>query len=111
MIINQTRGFTIANSFLRCRSAWSKARGLMFRQPQALLMEFSKPQKVSLHMAFVFFSIDVAFLDSKWRVVELKREFRPFGFYRPKARASFILEVPAGWLKTTQKGDLIRAQA
>jgi len=79
----------------------------MFRKPQSLVMKFKKPVRVSLHMIFVFFSIDLAFLNRDYKVIELKRNFRPFSFYMPKTKASLLIETPAGNLKTTQIGDIL----
>lgn len=76
---------------------WSKARGLMFRsRPQTLAMFFERPVRVSLHMWFVFFSIDVLFLDKHNRIVERVLGFRPFTCYTSQHRASVVVEMPAG---------------
>ena len=38
-------------------------------------------------MFFVFFPIDVLFLDKNKKVVELKENFKPFSIYFPKNKA------------------------
>ena len=111
MIANQTRKTVIAESFTECRSLLSKARGLMFRKkPCPLLFSFSKSQKIPLHMLFVFFPIDVLWIDAGWKVVDIKEGFRPFSFYSPSREARYVLELECGAVRRsrTQVGDLLR---
>ena len=72
------------------------ARGLMFTRPRdrALVFTFSAPAKVALHMWFVFYRIDVLYLDGAGRVLEIIRDFKPFSYYRPKSAASYVVELP-----------------
>ena len=60
-------------------------------------------------MLFVFYSIDVLFLDKDKGVVELKEDFRPFRFYTPKNKAKYVIELPDGIIKKTgtKLGDKI----
>ena len=76
-----------------CKSAWSKARGLMFSRKKNLVFVFNKEKRISLHMLFVFFSIDVLFLDKNKRIVEIKKNFRPFSFYTSKEKAKYVIEL------------------
>ena len=95
MIRDKTTGKVISERHSVCRSLWSKARGLMFRfRPVCLVFEFSKLQRNSLHMWFVFFPIDVLFLDGDRKVVEIKERFMPFAFYTPKKKSMFVIELP-----------------
>ena len=82
-----------------CKTFWSKLRGLMFSRPKVLIFHFEKPVRVSLHMFFVFFPINVIFLDSKKKVIEIKENFRPFTFYASKHKAVFVIEAPTGFVK------------
>ncbi len=84
----------ISRNAILCRSALSKARGLMFSKKKDLIFEFRKPSFVPLHMFFVFFPIDVLFLDDDKHIIELKKNFRPFGYYRPKKLARYVIELP-----------------
>jgi uncharacterized protein len=94
------RTITIKEPITICKTPWSKARGMMFRtKPKLLLFVFQQEQIVPLHMFFVFFPIDVIFLDKKNRVVEIKERFRPFTFYTPRKKAWSILEANAGFAK------------
>ena len=61
-------------------------------------------------MFFVFFPIDVLFLDKAKTVVEVKKDFRPFTFYRSRKQCSYVIELPAGLADKTRtaKGDKIK---
>lgn len=47
-------------------------------------------------MLFVFYSIDILFLDSNKKVVDIKHDFKPFTWYTPQTKYQYALEVPAG---------------
>ncbi len=76
-----------------CNSLWSKARGLMFSSKKNLVFVFDKEKRISLHMLFVFFPIDVLFLDKNKKIVEIKKNFRPFNFYTSKEKAKYVIEL------------------
>jgi hypothetical protein len=79
--------------FKICKSIWSQARGLMFSKKKNLVFVFNDEKRRSLHMFFVFFPIDVLFLDKNKRIVEIKRDFKPFTFYYPKEKSKYIVEL------------------
>ncbi len=107
MIRNSTKKKVIAKQHFTCSTLFQIARGLMFSRPKTLLFKFSKPRKVAIHMWFVFFPIDLAFLDETYRVVDLKLGIKPFQFYTSKKPAAYLVETPAGLLKGTSIGDRI----
>jgi len=74
-----------------------------------LVFVFRTEKRRSLHMFFVFYPIDLLFLDSKKKVVEIKENFLPFTLYFPRKRARFVVELPAGAVKksSTRVGDTI----
>ena len=84
-----------------CDTFFSKFRGLMFtrKAEQALVFRFAKEQKTPLHMFFVFYPIDVVYLNSDRIIVELKPYLRPFSLYFPKNKARYVLELPAGYIQ------------
>jgi len=57
---------------------------------------FDNEQVRSFHMFFVFFPIDILFLDSKKRIVAVKEHFLPFTFFTPKVAFRYAVEVDAG---------------
>ena len=76
-----------------CISAWRKAKGLMFSRKKNLMFIFDDEKERSLHMLFVFFPIDVLFLDKNKKIVEIKKDFKPFTFYKSKKEAQYIVEL------------------
>ncbi|MFA6072526.1 MAG: DUF192 domain-containing protein [Candidatus Woesearchaeota archaeon] len=83
-------------------NSFSKGIGLMFHKriiDEAHIFIFNKKRKVTLTMWFVFFSIDVIFLDENKKIVELKENFKPFTNYYPKCESSFVVELPLGTIK------------
>lgn len=79
--------------FKICKSIWAKARGLMFSKKKNLIFVFDDEKRRSLHMFFVFFPIDVLFLDKNKKIVEIKRDFKPFSFYKPKNKSKYVIEL------------------
>ena len=64
-------------------TVFQQARGLMFRRKiteTAYIFTLTKPRRIDLHMFFVFFPIDVLFLDEDKKIVEMKEGFLPFTF-------------------------------
>jgi len=110
MIRNQTKKFVIMKKAKICRSILSKALGFMFRLKKpdyALAFIFNREVKAELHMFFVFFPIDVLFLDKNKKVVDIKKNFKPFSYYAPKAKAMYVIEMPAGAAGKTRIRDRI----
>ena len=109
MIKNLTRKRILAKNARFCRNIFSKVIGLMLSKPKSLIFIFEKEKIIPLHMLFVFYSIDVLFLDKNKKIVELKENFRPFGFYTPKNKAKYVIELPSGTIKSsgTKLGDKI----
>lgn len=76
-----------------CVSLWKKAKGLMFSKKKNLLFVFDKPQKVSLHMLFVFFPIWAVYLDEKKKVGSIEKLLPFFSTYNPQEKAKYVLEL------------------
>jgi len=93
MLFNKTRNWLISSHERYCRTALSQALGLMFRRKQNLIMEFSHEKRVSLHMFFVFFPIDVLLLNSQKEIVEIKRQLKPFSFWRSQQQGKYVVEL------------------
>lgn len=75
-----------------CTSLLSQTFGLMFRRKQNIVMVFKTPRRVSLHMWFVFYPIDVLLLDKEKRIVEVKRGFKPFTFWTSQRKGCYLVE-------------------
>ncbi len=102
-IINNSTKKTIANEAKLCKSLFSKARGLMFSKPYPLIMEFNKESIILLHMLFVFWPIDILFLNKNKKVVGLVKNAKPFQLQiKSKKPAMYVVELPAGTVKKTK---------
>jgi len=77
-----------------------QALGLMFRlrmPAHALLFLLVPAREVTIHMWFVFFPIDVLWLDEQKRVVRTMT-LRPWQV-APQVRAQYVLELPIGAIR------------
>ena len=107
MIKNITKNIILSKEYLECKTILQKAKGLMLSKPKVLIFPFNKPQIVPLHMWFVFFPIDVLYLDKNKKIVEIIHNFKPFTQYRPKTPSIYIVEFPLGMIKNSDVGDKI----
>ena len=85
----------LADSFLK------RLKGLMFKREfdYVLVFEFEGEARMgaSIHMMFVFTPIDIVYLDSGKKVVDLKTNLQPWtSNYTPKRPAKWLLELPPG---------------
>jgi uncharacterized membrane protein (UPF0127 family) len=101
-IVNKKNKEIISPNAEACTTYVQKARGLMFSKQKDLFFQFSKEERVPLHMWFVFYPIDVVYLNKQKKVVEIKEHFKPFTMYFPKEKAQYVLELPAGTVKKSR---------
>jgi uncharacterized membrane protein (UPF0127 family) len=90
-----------------------RAKGLMFEKESnfnySLIFEFPKESKIgcSLHMLFVFFPIDVIFLNSEKKVVDLAT-LKPWSLgYTPKRASKYVIETQVGTNKKIKINDTL----
>lgn len=87
--------------------------GLMFKKElgfeQGLLIKLSESFRIlsSIHSFFMRFTIDLIFIDSERKVVDLKT-LKPWRIYVPKKGAKYVLEVEKGAGSDIQIGDEIQ---
>ena len=104
-IKNKTKKTLLAKNAKICKNIFSKGLGLMFsRKKKTIIFIFKKEKKVPLHMFFVFYPIDVLFLNKNKNVVEKKENFKPFAFYSPKNKSKYVIELPKATIKKTKTG-------
>ena len=103
-IKNKTKKTVIAKNAKACKNIISQTIGLMFSEAKPLVFILKKEKIIPLHMFFVFYPIDVLFLNKKNIVVEIKENFRPFTFYTPKNRSMYIIELPKNTAKKSKTG-------
>ena len=111
MIKNKSNGKLISIEKKVCKNVFSKLKGLMFEKEikEPLVFVFKKNNYIALHMCFVFFPIDVLFLDENKIVVDKKENFLPWTFYTSKEKALYAIELDYGIIKKTKTkvGDKI----
>lgn len=73
----------------------------MFREKQAALIElpFESLAMSVIHTFFMRFSIDIYWLDSRKKIIGVRKRLMPFSLAAPARPAKYILEAPAGKLK------------
>ncbi len=110
---NITTNQTIIEQVRIARTPWKKAIGLMFSRKKnhtfALVFSFPVENRIisSVHMLFVFYSIDILFLNKEKIVVD-KTTLKPFTLnYTPKKAAKHFIEIPIGLNKKISIGDKI----
>jgi len=97
------------------RNFFELSRGLMFRKDisksnEAYLFVLDKERKAAITMMFVFFSIDVVWLNSEFQVIDTKENVKPFSFYTGhQGKAKYFIEMPLNSIKKHKmiKGDKI----
>lgn len=77
-----------------CKNLFSMGKGLMFSKKKTLIFVLKKEMKMDLHTFFVFFPINVYYLDAFHKVIEIKEDFKPFSWYKAKKKTKFIVESP-----------------
>ncbi len=98
-------------------SSEEREKGLMFHDPlnanEGMLFIFPDEAKRSFWMKNVFFPIDIIFLDSEKKVVDLKRDFylctkAPCELFNSKP-AQYVIEVQRGFIDkhAVRVGDLV----
>ena len=112
MIKNTSKKTVLAKKIKFCRNFLNKSIGLILHRKlkdEALIFVSKKEKKIPLHMIFVFFHIDVLFLDKNKKVIEMLNRFRPFSCYAPNKKASYVIELPENTIKKTKTeiGDKI----
>lgn len=116
IITNKTKSFVVsedagwAGSFLR------RLRGLMFtRRPRDLVIVSPRESVLSssIHMMFMSYPLDVVWLDSSKKVVDLRSGVQPFSLLKPSTwrihkpgrSAKYVVELGVGELGKTEIGD------
>ncbi len=103
-------GVVIAKNIEFARTMLTQSLGLMFRKSMphgfSMIFIFKKPSRVNIHMLFVFFQIDVIFLNEEKKVITkfnilLKKVYRLSKFEKlpklDKKLKTFV--VPEAWIK------------
>jgi len=94
----------IASKIVYCDSLFSQGTGLTFRtrksvDNKAWIFRFKRPRRVGITMFFVFFPIDIIFLDKNNCIVELKENLKSFRNYTSKEKIHSFIELQQGIIK------------
>ena len=89
------QGNVLAENVVLFRNAWTQGWGLRLREPQpgtAYLFAFGREVQLKYSMWFVFWPIDVHFLDKEKHIIESKYRFEPFQTYAPTKQYWYAIE-------------------
>jgi len=93
---------------------FSRSKGLRFAKPlrkgQAIILAAVKEStmETTIDMFFVFFPIDVLWLNKEKEVVDLKRNVKPFTpMIVPRKPAKYVIELRKGVTNHIKVGDRI----
>jgi uncharacterized membrane protein (UPF0127 family) len=113
MIKNKTKQTIITDEKDFANTHNKRAKGLMFTLPiknKGLIFDFPKKTLAMLHMLFVFYPIDILWLDENKKVVDIRFCALPFWpLIIPKRKSKYVIELPVKTIKKskTQIGDKI----
>jgi len=89
-----------------------KLKGLMFTLPlvkgRGIVLVASKEGilETMIHMLFVFYPLDIVWLNSNYEVVDFRKMIMPFTpFVAPNNPAKYVIELPHGSIKHIKIGD------
>ena len=113
MLINSSTNQEIIKKTRIANTSFLRFKGLMFEKNEnfdyALIFELTRESKIgsSVHMMFVFFPIEIVFLNSQKIVVD-KATLNPWKLnYTPKKPAKYFIELPLKKSKTIFLGDKV----
>jgi uncharacterized membrane protein (UPF0127 family) len=87
----------------------NKYLGLMFRNIKGNTAILKNYNRESLHTLFVFYPIDIIFLDKNKKVIEIKKNIKPFTLkIIPNKKAKYVLECKARNSKNIRIGQTIK---
>jgi len=111
-IIN--KGVVLADKVKFNEDVLSKLKGLMFSRPlkrgEALVLVADQEGifETTLHMFFVFFTIDIVWLDKEYKVVDKRKNVMSFTpLIIPRNPAKYVIELPKDTAKYVSVGDVL----
>jgi uncharacterized protein len=100
-IINTTKNIVLADDAIIAATVFKRLKGLLGRKSiengEALVI---RPCN-SIHTFFMRFPIDVLFVDKANKVIAVLNTFPSFRVSKIYFSAAYVIELPAGSLKTT----------
>ena len=112
MLLNKTTKKKIIDKTFIAKTPWQKMKGLMFEDAKKFNygLIFCLPRESiansTIHMLFVFFPIDLVYLNKDKKVVDIAKNILPFSLgYAPKKPSKYFVELPVGKSKKIKLGD------
>lgn len=103
------KGRCVTDKFKVCNNFFSRAKGLMFsflRGFDGAVLVFDRDSFVSVHMLFVFLPLDIFWVDSDFRIVDVRRSVKPFTpLLIPKSMAKYVVETRCGLVRDVRIGE------
>jgi|WetSurMetagenome_2_1015567.scaffolds.fasta_scaffold71202_2 uncharacterized protein len=101
MPITKDDGSVVAIEIERADTMLKQIVGLMFRksvpESYAMVLTMKREAREGIHMLFVRFPIDVAFLDSERKIVDIRQHLKPWtGIAFARKPFRYAMEFPAG---------------
>jgi uncharacterized protein len=107
ILINDGTEHILAESVIFAESTAERMKGLLGRTGLDLDTAMLIRPCRSIHMWFMRFPIDAAFLDADHRILKVSRHLKPWQLaFAPRKTAS-VLEMTAGALDRVQPGDAL----
>lgn len=97
LIQTKSKNEEICSKVVFRKNIFSQGTGLMFHRKikdEAHIFVMQREKIIPLTNWFVFFPIDVVYLDRNKKIVEIKKDFRPFTYYNPKHDSMYVIELP-----------------
>ena len=96
---------------LLCNTTLTRTLGLMLRKKllaAVLVLPLETRFNAMVHTLFMFYKLNIYWLDRKFNIVDCKLNVKPFTFsIMPKKKAKYIIELPVNYkLKTKDKIEL-----
>lgn len=106
-VVNMSTGETLASRAAVADTLAARFRGLQFRRHLAPGEGLVLMPESSIHMFFMFMSIDAVFVDSLNTVVRVGRGLRPWTIGPIVPGALYCVELPAGAAVGTELGHRV----
>ncbi|MEW5766937.1 MAG: DUF192 domain-containing protein [bacterium] len=112
-ILNETKAAVLAQEAKLADNFLSRGLGLMFRKtPKALILRFSKESRwgSSIHMAFMSFDLDLIWLSSSLKVMDIRERVKPFNLFKPATWRIYLPSVPARYVLELPVGTVTKSR-
>lgn len=111
ILIKEADRSVVVEKLILAESTGARMRGLLGRTGLPLDSGMLLRPCRSIHMWFMRFAIDAAFLDADLRVLKVARNLRPWALGWAPRKTHCVLETAAGVLQSLKIGDRLFLQS